>query len=172
MEFISRRRFGQIAIASGAAVAISGLISKSVAQTPGVVIFGVTSGTVNSNASGNVDSEDVVESEAEENSVVENDLSPKKPVVIQSFNVSNGQTKTVTTTQPILERGEFVSGFAVSKTGTLVVATSAIAAEKNISSRLITVRDNSVETKEVSGVAKDELLDSNRITRWFYWRNS
>ncbi len=159
MEFISRRRFGQIAIASGAAVAISGLISKSVAQTPGVVIFGVTSGTVSSNASGSVDSEDVVESEAEENSVVENDLSPKKPVVIQSFNVSNGQTKTVRTTQPILERGEFVSGFAVSKTGTLVVATSAIAAEKNISSRLITVKDNSVETKEVSGVAKDESLD-------------
>ncbi len=159
MELISRRRFGQIAIASGAAVAISGLISKSVAQTPGVVIFGVTSGTVSSNASGSVDSEDVVESEAEENSVVENDLSPKKPVVIQSFNVSNGQTKTVRTTQAILEKGEFVSGFAVSQTGTLVVATSAIAPEKNISSRLITVEDNSVETKEVSGVAKDELLD-------------
>jgi hypothetical protein len=158
MELISRRRFGQIAIASGAAVAISSLISKSIAQTPGVVIFGVTSGTVSSDASGSVDLDDVVESEAEE-FAVENDLSPKKPVVIQSFNVSNGQVKTITTTQPILERGEFVSGFAVSKTGTLAVATSAIAAEKNSSSRLITVKDNSVETKEVSGVAKNESLD-------------
>jgi len=159
MELISRRRFGQIAIASGAAVAISGLISKTAAQTPGVVILGVTSGTVSSNASNSVDSDDVVESEAEENSVVENDSNPKKPVVIQSFNVSNGQTKTVRTTKPILEKGEFVSGFAVSQTGTLVVATSAIAAEKNISNRLITVKDSSVDTKEVSGVAKDESLD-------------
>lgn len=159
MELISRRRFGQIAIASGAVAAISGLISKSVAQTPGVVIFGVTPGTVSSDASGSVDADDVVESEAEEISVAENDSNPKKPVVIQSFNVSNGQTKTVTTTQPILERGEFLSGFAVSKTGALVVATSSIAAEKNTSSRLITLKDNSVETKEVSGVAKDESLE-------------
>lgn len=159
MELISRRRFSQIAIASGAAVAISSLISKSVAQTPGVVIFGVTPGTVSSDASLNVDSDDVVESEAKENSVVENDSNPKKPVVIQSFNVSNGQTKTVTTTQAILGKGEFVSGFAVSNTGTLVVATSSIAAKKNSSSRLITLKDNSVETKEVSGVAKNESLD-------------
>ena len=124
-----------------------------------MVIFGVTPGTVSSNASGSVEDEDVVESEAQEDSVVEKDFNPKKPVVIQSFNVSNGQTKTVTTTQPILERGEFVSGFAVSKTGTLVVATSSIAAEKNSSSRLITLKDNSVESKEVGFVAKNESLE-------------
>lgn len=159
MELISRRRFGQIAIASGAVVAISGLIGKSVAQTPGVVILGVTPGTVSSDSSNTVDADDVVDSEAEENSVVENDSSAKKPVVIQSYNVSTGETKTVTTTQPILEKGELVSGFAASKTGELVVSTSPIAAEKNTSNRLVTVKNNSVETKEVSGVAKDESLD-------------
>ncbi|MDY6900816.1 MAG: hypothetical protein SWZ49_22455 [Cyanobacteriota bacterium] len=159
MELISRRRFGQIAIASGAFVAISGLIGKTVAQTPGVVILGVVPGTVSSDSSDTVDSDDVVESEAEESSVVENDTNPKKPVVIRSFNVSTGQTKTVTTTQPILEKGELVSGFAVSKAGTLVVATAPIAAEKNNANRLVTVKDNSVDTKEISGVAKDESLD-------------
>ncbi|MEM7713069.1 MAG: hypothetical protein AAF349_05735 [Cyanobacteria bacterium P01_A01_bin.68] len=159
MELISRRRFGQIAIASGAVVAISGLISKSIAQTPGVVILGVSPGTVSSDSSDTVDSDDVVDSEAEENSVVENDSNAKKPVVIQSYNVSTGQTKTVTTTQPILEKGELVSGFAVSKTGELVVSTSPIAAEKNSSNRLVTLKGSSVETKEVSGVAKDESLD-------------
>ena len=78
-----------------------------------MVIFGVTPGTVSSNPSGKVEDEDVVESEAQEDSVVEKDFNPKKPVVIQSFNVSNGQTKTVTTTQPILERAKsppFVRG--------------------------------------------------------------
>ena len=60
MELISRRRFGQIAIASGAVVAISGLISKTVAQTPGVVILGVTPGKVSSDSSDRVDSDDVV----------------------------------------------------------------------------------------------------------------
>jgi len=159
MELISRRRFGQIAIASGAVVAISGLIGKSVAQTPGVVILGVTPGTVSDDSSDTVDSDDVVDSEAEENSVVENDSNAKKPVVIQSYNVSTGETKTVTTTKPILEKGELVSGFAVSKTGELVVSTSPIAAEKNSSNRLVTLKGNSVETKEVSGVAKDESLD-------------
>ncbi|MEM1392486.1 MAG: hypothetical protein AAGG00_04175 [Cyanobacteria bacterium P01_H01_bin.150] len=159
MELISRRRFGQIAIASGAVVAISGLISKTVAQTPGVVILGVTPGKVSSDSSDRVDSDDVVVSEAEENSVVENDSNAKKPVVIQSYNVSTGETQTVTTTQPILEKGELVSGFAVSKTGELVVSTSPIAAEKNTPNRLVTLKDNSVETKEVSGVAKDESLD-------------
>ena len=159
MELISRRRFGQIAIASGAVVAISGLIGKSIAQTPGVVILGVSPGTVSSDSSDTVDSDDVVDSEAEENSVVENDSNAKKPVVIQSYNVSTGQTSTVTTTQPILEKGELVSGFAVSKTGELVVSTSPIAAEKNSSNRLVTLKGSSVETKEVSGVAKDESLD-------------
>ena len=159
MELISRRRFGQIAIASGAVVAISGLIGKSIAQTPGVVILGVSPGTVSSDSSDTVDSDDVVDSEAEENSVVENDSNAKKPVVIQSYNVSTGQTSTVTTTQPILEKGELVSGFAVSKSGELVVSTSPIAAEKNSSNRLVTLKGSSVETKEVSGVAKDESLD-------------
>ncbi|MBV6624872.1 MAG: hypothetical protein KI793_18420 [Rivularia sp. (in: Bacteria)] len=159
MELISRRRFGQIAIASGATVAISSLIGKTVAQSPGVLILGISSGTVSSDSANSVDADDVAESDAAEDSILENDNNPRKPVVIQSFNVANGQTKTLTTTQPILERGEFVSGFAVSKTGTLVVATANIAAEKNASNRLITLKDNSVETKEVSGVAKDESLD-------------
>lgn len=159
MELISRRRFSQIAIASGAAVAISGLIGKTVAQTPGVVILGVTPGKVSSDSSNTVDADDIAASDAEEESTVEDDTNPKKPVLIESFNVSNGEVKTVTTTQPILEKGELLSGVAVSKEGTIVVATTAIAAEKNTSSRLITVKDNSVETKEVSGVAKDEALD-------------
>lgn len=160
MELISRRRFGQIAIASGAVVAISGLIGKTVAQTPeGVVILGVTPGKVSSDSSNSVDEDDIAASDAEEESAVEDDSNPKKPVVIESFNVSNGETKTITTTQPILEKGELLSGVAVSKEGTVVVATTAIAAEKNNSSRLITVKDSSVETKEVSGVAKDEALD-------------
>ncbi len=159
MELISRRRFGQIAIASGAVVAISSSIGKSIAQTPGVVILGVSSGTVSSNASDSVDLDDVAESENEEVSVAQNDANAKKPVVIQSFNVSNGQVKTVTKTKPILERGEQLSGFAVSKTGALVVATSATAADKNNSNRLISVNGNSVETKEVSGVTKNESLE-------------
>ncbi|MEO0841359.1 MAG: hypothetical protein AAFY21_01970 [Cyanobacteria bacterium J06641_2] len=159
MELISRRRFGQIAIASGAFVAISGLIGKSIAQTPGVVILGVIPGTVSSDSSNTVDSDDVIDSEAEENSVVEDDSNAKKPVVVQSYNVSTGETKTVTTTQPILEKGELISGFAASSSGELVVSTSPIAAEKNTSNRLVTVKNNSVETKEVSGVAKDESLD-------------
>ncbi|AFY58015.1 hypothetical protein Riv7116_5647 [Rivularia sp. PCC 7116] len=159
MELISRRRFGQIAIASGATVAIGSLLGKTFAQSPGVVILGITSGTVSSDSANGIDTDDVAESEAAEDSVIENDNNPKKPVVVKSFNVSNGQTKTVTTTQPILERGEFVSGFAVSEAGTLIVATANIAAEKSASNRLITVKGNSVETKEVSGVAKDESLD-------------
>lgn len=160
MELITRRRFGQIAIASGAAVVVGGLISKTVAQTPGgVVILGATSGKVSANASQTTDFDDVSESEEQEESVVEEDSNPKKPIIIKSFNVSNGKTKTVTKTKPILEKGELISGLAVSSKGVLVVATTTVAGEGNTSNRLISIKDNSVEIKEVSGVAKDDSLD-------------
>ncbi len=159
MELITRRRFGKIAIASGATVAIGGLISKTVAQTPGVVILGVTPGKVATNTSDLVDSDSIAESENDEISSVEDDANLKRPVVITSFNVSNGQTKTVKKTKPILGRGEQLSGFAVSKKGALIVATTATASDKNISNRLLSINGDSVETKEVSGIAKDESLE-------------
>lgn len=160
MELITRRRFGQMAIASGAAVVIGGLISKTVAQTPaGLVILGATSGKVRANASQATDLDDFAESEEQEELAVEEDSNPKKPIIIKSFNVSSGQIKTVTKTKPILEKGELISGLAVSKKGTLVVATTTVAGEGNTSNRLISIKDNSVEIKEISGIAKDDSLD-------------
>lgn len=157
MELISRRRFGQIAIASGAAVAIGGLINKTAAQTPKVVILGVTPGTVNTDTSETVDLDDVTDDD-EENSIEDN-ADAKRPVIIESFDVSSGKTTTISKTKPILEGGEQLSGVAVSQKGTLVVATTTTAADKNNSNRLISVDGNSVDTKEVSGVAKDESLE-------------
>lgn len=129
---LTRRRFGQLAIASAATAAIANLANKTEAQTTpntNLVIYGARP-------------------------------EPKAGrVVVQSLNVTTGEVQDVTTAT--LEIGEQLTGFTSLPDGTLILAISPVRGGKkeNNAPRLVFL-GTSPKTLTVSGLTKQQLLES------------
>jgi len=158
---LTRRQFGQLALASTTATAIGMFANKILAQQPGTVVLGVRPGDT-SDTDTSVDPNSDTTDNSDETKTAGIIPSSQQTIVVQSVNVSNQQVDTVLTTPAILEVGEQLSGFASLKDGRLVVAVTNINTDKKKgqSVRLIFLSDSSPKTVDVSGLKKNEALRS------------
>ncbi len=128
---LTRRRFGQLAVASTATAAIGTLANKTFAQTSNSVIYGARP-----NPQAGI-------------------------VVVQSLNVTTGEVKDETTAT--LEIGEQLTGFTSLADGTLIMVISPIRGGKKEDSAtrlVVVVLGTSLKTLAVSGLTKQQLLES------------
>ncbi|MBD2775591.1 hypothetical protein [Iningainema tapete] len=151
---LTRRQFGQVAAATTVAAAVGTLINRTVAQTPPVVILGVSDSVPSTDDSltPEVDSTEDIDEIA--NITVTSIL---RPIVVQSLVLATGVKTTTLTTAPILEPGEQLSGFAALKDGTLVVSTNTFGKNAVQPTRLI-ILGASPRTVTVSEIKRQEAL--------------
>jgi hypothetical protein len=180
---VTRRQFGQLAIAGTAATALGVFATRGIAQTSGQLILGVRPGalpkidkstnlTENSSiddaeesttASITVNTENNSERSTENGKVVR--ANGNRSIVVESYDLATSQVTTVLTTSAILLPGEQLSGFATLKDGTLIVAASGGGLSKksqtNSNIRLIFLSD--LKTLTLSGLKdRQELLSLAR----------
>jgi hypothetical protein len=156
---LTRRQFGQLALAGATVSAIGMFDDEAFAQQPSTVVLGVRPGNTSSNDTLiNLDSKGDGD-EIRTAGIVPSSL---QSIVVQSFNVINQQIGTVLTTPAILESGEQLSGFTSLKDGRLVVATTNVNTDKKKKEnvRLIFLDKSSPKTVAVSGLQKNEALHS------------
>lgn len=161
---LTRRQFGQAAIATTATAALGAIINKTSAQTPSpaTVILGVSPGSITSN-NGSATSQ--VESTDDTNNTRlttgTKAASSTRTIVVQSFNVGSGSVTTILTTTPILESAEQISGFAALKDGTFAVAATSLDTSQKAAqlTRLIILSQSAPpKSLTVSGLQKQEAL--------------
>lgn len=163
---LTRRQFNQLAAISTAAAAVGVFASRTLAQTP-TVILGVRPGPITSTNDSERPEIDSTDETDETTSTDRKVASTLRPLVVQSLvvggllNVVNVRVETQLTTPPILEFGEQLSGFASLRNGTLVVATTSLDTSKRADepTRLI-ILSASPRIVTVSGLKKQETLIS------------
>ncbi|MBG1269472.1 hypothetical protein [Nostoc sp. WHI] len=169
MYKVSRRRFGQLALAGTIGSGLSYLSNKALAQTPGLKIIGIGSGPIISTDQTAIPEVDTTELD----STVPNSL-PRaiKPVefVFQSLITGKAQLPTLLTSEvladqsiPLLESDEIfsVSGFTSLSDGTLVVAISPVTtSRKQATPTRITFFGKPIKTLIVSGLKQNQQLGS------------
>ncbi|BAY75310.1 hypothetical protein NIES25_17530 [Nostoc linckia NIES-25] len=149
---LTRRRFGQLALASTTVAAVGVVLDKTLAQSNiSTLILGIRSGIANNNNPTNIDSNTTDLGDASQT----NDPSALQPIIVESFNVSTQEIKAVLTTPPILETCEQLSGF-VSINGKLIAAASNICARKKKDKKVRLIDLNSLETVSISGLKNKE----------------
>lgn len=158
---LTRRQFGQLALASTTVTAIGMFANKIHAQQSSTVVLGARPGNISNN-----DSPTNLNSNSTDNSDETNTAgiipSSLQSILVQSFNVSNEQVDTVLETPAILEYGEQLSGFASLKDGRLVIAATNVSTDKKNQTnvRLIFLNESSLKTVAVSGLKNNEALRS------------
>jgi len=167
MYKVSRRRFGQLALAGTVVSGLSYLTNKALAQTPGLKIIGIGSSPIIS-----TDQTAIPEVDTTELDSTEPNSSPRaiKPVefVLQSFITGKAQLPTLLTSQlladqstPLLEFDETLSGFTSLTDGTLVVAISPVTtSRKQATPTRITFFGKPIKTLIVSGLKQNQQLGS------------
>jgi hypothetical protein len=157
---LTRRKFGQLAVASTTIAALGVLVNKTLAQTPNTVILGARPNVVNTDDSSSPVSNTT--DNADETNTPENpSISPVQSIVVQSFNVATQEVKTVLTTPAVLLASEQFSGFASLKDGRLVVAATSFDTSKKArqTTRLIFLSDSPTSVN-ISGLKKQEIVQS------------
>lgn len=116
---LTRRQFGQMALAGTTVAAVGVAFSKTLAQDSNTVLFGVQSIVGDNSTSTNLNSNttDLANGGATTGLVP----STLQAIVVDSFNVGTQEIRTVLTTAPILQPCEQLTSF-VSLDGRLVVA--------------------------------------------------
>ncbi len=172
MNGITRRRFGQLALASTATVtgvAVFGsLAKKTSAQTapsaPSTIIYGLSSGPLTTNTTPSpVDAPEVTNTNPSNTTA-----SIPIGLILQSVDVATGEILTVKTFQflgdgitPILQTNETVGGFAALADGTFVVTiTPASGTQNETSPTRLTLLNQSPINVPLSGLSVQEKLDS------------
>jgi hypothetical protein len=157
---LTRRQFGQLAVASSAAAAIGVFVNKTLAQQPpSSKILGARVGSISDD-----DTDTNLNSETTDlaDGSVTTDIVPSslQTILVESFDVGTQEVTTVLTTAPILEVGEQLSGFAALNGGTLVVATTSLNAKNKGDTYLITLGASgaSPTRRLVTGLKKQETL--------------
>jgi hypothetical protein len=153
---LTRRQFGQLAIFSTTTAALGALIGKTVAQesNTGTVILGIKSGIPDNNTVTNLDLN--ITDLADEIQTI--DRSILQPIVVESFNTTTQEIKTVLTTAPILETCERLSGFAV--INNKLIAAASYTCTRNKKDKKVRLIDlNSLETVNISGLKNNEDVD-------------
>lgn len=160
---LTRRRFGQLAIASTTVAAISYLANKTFAQqTPNLVILGVRPGRpINTNAANTL----LDKPEEEGTEATSNANSIDREIVVLSLDVVTGEVKPLQTPQalpngtPILNSRDELTGFTSLLNGQLVVAINPASTGKDVGiPTRLTFLGTSPRTVTVSGLKKQEKL--------------
>lgn len=157
---VSRRRFGQLALAGTVVSGLSYLTKKALAETPSLNIVGIGSSPI-------VDTDQTVITEVNTTELVENTALTSvstdiKPVglVLQSLMTGKAQVLTDKST-PLLEPNEILSGFTSLSDGTLVVAITPVAiSRRQATPTRITFLGTPVKTLIVSGLKPNQQLGS------------
>jgi hypothetical protein len=157
---LTRRQFGQLAVAGTAAATVGFFANKTVGQQPpNSKILGARVGSI---------SDDDTDTNLESNTTdladgsATADIVPSslETIVVESFDVGTQEVTTVLTTAPTLEAGEQISGFAALSGGILVVATTILNAKNKGNTYLITLGASgaSPTRRLVTGLKKQETL--------------
>jgi hypothetical protein len=154
---LTRRQFGQAAIASTAAVALGTLASKTLAQTPSSTILGVRAGSITSSNDSDITEIDSTDT-TDEITSIETVTSISQSIEVLSYNIANREVKTILTTEPILESSEQLSGFASLDDGTLIVAATITDTSKKAESTRLIILDEVPRIVTVSGVKKQQRI--------------
>lgn len=163
---ITRRRFGQLAIAGTAAGAIALLASKTFAQVSSIVFVGVRPGSPSTNnADTNLDSSTV---DSTDDAASTTAASTAQELVRQSLDVGTQVVGPLATPQvlqdgttPILQSDEELSGFTSLADGTLVLAITPVGtSNKGDTPTRLTFLRTSPTAVTVSGLTKQEKLES------------
>lgn len=156
---LSRRKFGQLALAGTIVSGLSYQTNKAFGQTPNLKIIGIGSSPIIS--SDQRDSPEV-------NTTELNSITPKnvatdvKPVglVLQSLTTGKAQIL-VNKSTPLVESNETLSGFTSLSDGTLVVAITPVStSRKEATPTRITFLSTPVKTLIVSGLEQNQQLGS------------
>ncbi|MDZ7969739.1 MAG: hypothetical protein RM368_33150 [Nostoc sp. DedSLP03] len=157
---LSRRRFGQLALAGTVVSGLSYLTKKALAETPTVNIVGIGSSpivTIDQTAITEVNTTELVENTALNS--VSTDIKPVG-LVLQSLMTGKAQVLTDKST-PLLEPNEILSGFTSLSDGTLVVAITPVAlSRRQATPTRITFLGTPVRTLIVSGLKPNQQLGS------------
>ncbi|MDZ8137385.1 MAG: hypothetical protein RM049_19125 [Nostoc sp. DedQUE04] len=157
---LSRRRFGQLALAGTVVSGLSYLTKKALAETPSVNIVGIGSSpivTIDQTAITEVNTTELVENTALNS--VSTDIKPVG-LVLQSLMTGKAQVLTDKST-PLLEPNEILSGFTSLSDGTLVVAITPVAiSRRQATFTRITFLGTPVRTLILSGLKPNQQLGS------------
>ncbi|MBN3939946.1 MAG: hypothetical protein V7L21_25625 [Nostoc sp.] len=161
---LSRRQFGQLALAGTVVSGLGYLTKKALAETPSLNIVGIGSSPMvitDQTAITEVNTTELVENTAL-NSVSTDIRTDIKPVglVLQSLVTGKAQVLTDKST-PLLEPNEILSGFTSLSDGTLVVAITPVAiSRREATPTRITFLGTPVKTLIVSGLKQNQQLGS------------
>ncbi|MEH2224079.1 hypothetical protein [Nostoc sp.] len=157
---VSRRRFGQLALAGTVVSGLSYLTKKALAETPSLNIVGIGSSpivTTDQRVITEVNTTELVENTALNS--VSTDIKPVG-LVLQSLMTGKAQVLTDKST-PLLEPNEILSGFTSLSDGTLVVAITPVAiSRRQATPTRITFLGTPVKTLIVSGLKPNQQLGS------------
>ncbi|MEH2375668.1 hypothetical protein [Nostoc sp.] len=156
---LSRRKFGQLALAGTLVSGLSYQTNKAFAQTSSLKIIGIGSSPIIS--TDQTDSPEVNTTEL--NSITPNNVATDiKPVglVLQSLITGKAELLTNKST-PLVESNETLSGFTSLSDGTLVVAITPVStSRKQATPTRITFLSTPVKTLIVSGLEQNQQLGS------------
>ncbi|MBD2775589.1 hypothetical protein [Iningainema tapete] len=151
---LTRRQFGQMAIATTTVAALGTLFGRTFAQTPDLVILGIRSSIATTNDSITTE----VDSTANINEINSTTAtSVTQSIVEQSVNLETGRVNSVLTTPPVLVSGEQLSGFTTLRNGTLIAAVTNISNRGEQPTRLITLGASPI-TLTILGIERQETL--------------
>ncbi|MBP5973876.1 hypothetical protein HW132_14295 [Brasilonema sp. CT11] len=148
---LTRRQFGQAAIATTVVATVGTFVNKTLAQTSSSDILGLVPGSTTTDELATPEIETTENIEQTISKVIP--LSTSQPLVIRSLNRG-----LILTSPPILEFGEQITGFAILKDGTQVVATTSITDNRADQPTRLLVLGTSPKTVTISGLKKQETI--------------
>jgi hypothetical protein len=155
---LSRRQFGQLALAGTVVSGLSYLTKKAFAETPSLDIVGITSTSIISDPTA-IPEVNTTELDNNPSNILPTDIKPVG-LVLQSLITAKAEVIADKTT-PLLEPNEILSGFTSLSDGTLVVAiTPVTTSRKQAALTRITFLGTPVKTLIVSGLKQNQQLGS------------
>jgi hypothetical protein len=155
---LSRRQFGQLALAGTVVSGLSYLTKKAFADTPSLDIVGITSTSIISDPTA-IPEVNTTELDNNPPNILPTDIKPVG-LVLQSLITAKAEVIADKTT-PLLEPNEILSGFTSLSDGTLVVAiTPVTTSRKQAALTRITFLGTPVKTLIVSGLKQNQQLGS------------
>ncbi|MGF1938809.1 MAG: hypothetical protein RM347_031370 [Nostoc sp. ChiQUE02] len=156
---LSRRKFGQLALAGTVVSGLSYLTNRALAETPSLNIVGIGSTPIITTDQTTIPEVNTTELDSTAPDSVSTDIKPVG-LVLQSLITGKAQVLADKST-PLLELNEIVSGFTSLSDGTLVVAITPITtSRRQATPTRITFLGTPVKTLIVSGLKQNQQLGS------------
>ncbi|QDL09307.1 hypothetical protein DP113_16505 [Brasilonema octagenarum UFV-E1] len=148
---LTRRQFGQAAIATTVVATVGTFVNKTLAQTPSSDILGLVAGSTITDDLATPEIESTENIEQTISKVIA--LSTSQPLVVRSLNRG-----LILTSPPILEFADQITGFAILKDGTQVVATTSTTDNRADQLTRLLVLGASPKTVTISALKKQETI--------------